>query len=206
MNQPRDVARDMGASPRSWRTRIEPDQVDLPCRPGARRLSGLRREEVAWLAGVSTDYVKRLEQGRAHPSTTVGRLGRVCHPCPAEYRAALVADLQDVASRYPADRDLAAMITELRTTSPEFAHLWDRVSVAHHGNERKTIDHPDLGALELDCDVLTIHGADLCIVVFTVPPGSEAAEKLRLLTAFGTVDTVLIPAHPPVYSGTGEPR
>ena len=33
----------------------------------------MRREEVAWLAGVSPDYVKRLEQGSAHPSGAVLR-------------------------------------------------------------------------------------------------------------------------------------
>jgi hypothetical protein len=96
------------------------------------------------------------------------------------------------------------MITEPRTTSPAFARLWDRASVAHHGNEWKTIDHPDLG--ELDCDVLTVHGTDLRIVVFTARPESEAAEKLRVLTAHGTGGTVLTPAHSPVYSGTREPR
>jgi hypothetical protein len=37
-------------------------------------------------------------------------LGRVRHPSPEDHRASVVADLRDVASRYPADRQLAAMI------------------------------------------------------------------------------------------------
>ncbi|WP_374330325.1 helix-turn-helix domain-containing protein [Streptomyces sp. PSKA30] len=45
----------------------------LSFRPGSRRTAGLPREEVAWLAGVSPDYVKRLEQARAHPSGAVLR-------------------------------------------------------------------------------------------------------------------------------------
>ncbi|MET8944932.1 helix-turn-helix transcriptional regulator [Streptomyces sp. NPDC004542] len=57
---------------RSRRARITPDQVGLPDDGRPRRVPGLRRDEVARLAGVSTEYYTRLEQGRsAHPSTAV---------------------------------------------------------------------------------------------------------------------------------------
>jgi transcriptional regulator with XRE-family HTH domain len=239
----------------------------------------LRREEVAWLAGVSPDYIKRLEQGRAHPSAAVlralsrtlrltdteyelacrlaghaaelrgqvpqrispsvqrlldrltdtpiavfdaawtllehndlwaaligdmrgrsdrsanlvwrsfhGEPVRVRHPSPEDHKKSLVADLRDVATRYPADRELTDMISALRTSNPEFARLWEQSTVAHHGNERKTVDHPEVGELELDCDVMSVHGADLRMIVFTAAPGSEAADKLRLLTVLGTED------------------
>jgi transcriptional regulator with XRE-family HTH domain len=48
---------------RSRRDRLRPVDVGLPDR-GQRRVPGLRREEIANLAGVSTDYYVRLEQGR----------------------------------------------------------------------------------------------------------------------------------------------
>ncbi|MCS7476875.1 helix-turn-helix domain-containing protein [Umezawaea endophytica] len=49
---------------RAWRDRVRPEDVGLP--PGlGRRAPGLRREELALIAGVSVDYVVRLEQGRA---------------------------------------------------------------------------------------------------------------------------------------------
>ncbi|MFJ3790613.1 helix-turn-helix transcriptional regulator [Kitasatospora sp. NPDC090091] len=48
---------------RSRRSRIQPEEVGLPAH-GRRRVQGLRREEVAQLAGVSVDYYVRLEQGR----------------------------------------------------------------------------------------------------------------------------------------------
>ncbi|MFJ9840899.1 helix-turn-helix transcriptional regulator [Kitasatospora sp. NPDC101155] len=48
---------------RSRRARIQPEDVGLPSH-GRRRVQGLRREEVAQLAGVSVDYYVRLEQGR----------------------------------------------------------------------------------------------------------------------------------------------
>jgi transcriptional regulator with XRE-family HTH domain len=49
---------------RTRRARITPDQAGLAPHPGARRVPGLRREEVAQLAGVSVDYYIRLERGR----------------------------------------------------------------------------------------------------------------------------------------------
>jgi len=47
------------------RARITPEQAGLPAWGGNRRVAGLRREEVAMLAGVSIDYYVRLERGRA---------------------------------------------------------------------------------------------------------------------------------------------
>jgi transcriptional regulator with XRE-family HTH domain len=49
----------------SRRARITPEQAGLPAWGGNRRVAGLRREEVAMLAGVSIDYYVRLERGRA---------------------------------------------------------------------------------------------------------------------------------------------
>ncbi|RWZ67774.1 XRE family transcriptional regulator [Labedella populi] len=62
---------------RAWRDRVTPEQVGMPAGPG-RRTSGLRREELAALAGVSVDYIVRLEQGRAtNPSAqTITALAR----------------------------------------------------------------------------------------------------------------------------------
>lgn len=45
------------------RARITPDQAGLPVYGGNRRVPGLRREEVALLAGVSVDYYTRIERG-----------------------------------------------------------------------------------------------------------------------------------------------
>jgi len=48
----------------SRRAKITPDQADVFPSPGVvRRVPGLRREEVAWLAGVSVDYYTQLERG-----------------------------------------------------------------------------------------------------------------------------------------------
>ncbi|MET8827907.1 helix-turn-helix transcriptional regulator [Streptomyces sp. NPDC004610] len=57
-------ARELGEFLRSRRGRIRPEDVGFASGSGPRRVPGLRREEVAHLAGVSVDYYVRLEQGR----------------------------------------------------------------------------------------------------------------------------------------------
>ncbi|MEU8517681.1 helix-turn-helix transcriptional regulator [Kitasatospora sp. NPDC048722] len=62
---------ELGAFLRSRRERLRPQDLGLPCGP-RRRTPGLRREEVAVLAHISTEYYVRLEQGRApRPSSEV---------------------------------------------------------------------------------------------------------------------------------------
>jgi transcriptional regulator with XRE-family HTH domain len=66
----RDVRGDVRTEIREFlstrRARISPQQAGLPVYGGAqRRVSGLRREEVALLAGISTEYYTRLERGNA---------------------------------------------------------------------------------------------------------------------------------------------
>jgi transcriptional regulator with XRE-family HTH domain len=68
MSEP--VNRGLGDFLRSRRERLAPDSVGLPTRR-RRRTPGLRREEVAELAGIGIDWYVRLEQGRAvSPSAT----------------------------------------------------------------------------------------------------------------------------------------
>jgi transcriptional regulator with XRE-family HTH domain len=56
---------------RAWRTRLVPADVGIESF-GRRRTKGLRREELAQLAGVSIDYIVRLEQGRSRtPSAQI---------------------------------------------------------------------------------------------------------------------------------------
>jgi hypothetical protein len=104
----------------------------------------------------------------------------------AEFEAAIVADLRAAAARYPADRQLRQLVAELRAGSPRFAELWDSGAVGRHEAARKTIDHPAAGQLTLDCDVLSVAGSDLRIMIYTAEPGSADAERLALITVLGT--------------------
>jgi transcriptional regulator with XRE-family HTH domain len=131
---------------RSWRDRLGPAEIGLPA-GGRRRASGLRREEVAQLAGLSTDYLARLEQGRAH------------NPSPS---------------------------VDLRALSDRFDALWRERAVGAYVVARKTFDHPTVGLVTLDCDMLQVGDGGLRLIVFTAPPGSADANALALLSAVGT--------------------
>ncbi|HEX8005876.1 MAG TPA: helix-turn-helix domain-containing protein, partial [Trebonia sp.] len=72
---------ELGRFLRARREGVRPDDVGLPPGTGSRRTPGLRREEIAALAGVSIDYYTRLERGReTRPSpAVVDSLARALH-------------------------------------------------------------------------------------------------------------------------------
>ncbi|WP_329457349.1 helix-turn-helix domain-containing protein [Streptomyces sp. NBC_01497] len=275
---------DLGRALRHWRDRTRPDDAGLPARltSGTRRAPGLRREELAQLAGLSVDYVVRLERGRAtspspqvlhalaralrltpterdhlfllagqapppdgqvspyipptvqrlldqlgrtplavhdaywntvswnplwaalvgDPSALRGRErsvawrhfaqlpGRVTHePDQRErFETALVSDLRSSTARYPDDPELRRLIADLRRVSARFEELWESHVVGFHSADHKTVHHPDLGPVSVDCDTLTVPGSDLRIAVYSAPPGSRTAQQFALLAAIGTQD------------------
>ncbi|MFD5218979.1 helix-turn-helix transcriptional regulator [Streptomyces tendae] len=277
------TATEFGRALRLRRDRVSPESAGLPA-GGHRRAAGLRREELALLAGVSVDYVTRLEQGRAaNPSAQVVealvralrlppeerahlfRLAGLVPPGPETvpayippsvhrlldrlagtpvavydaawtlllanppyaalmgdpsrwrgperngvwrnfvgpgsrarytpeerraFEAALVADLRATAARYPADRGLVRLVAELRARSERFAELWRADAVGRHEAARKVVEHPRVGPLTLDCDVLGVAGSDLRIMVYTAEPDTADAERLTLLTVLGTQELV----------------
>ncbi|MFJ2241412.1 helix-turn-helix domain-containing protein [Streptomyces sp. NPDC087859] len=61
----------LGAFLRARRAQLDPRECGLPPTDSARRVTGLRREEVAALAAISVDYYTRLEQGRVRASASV---------------------------------------------------------------------------------------------------------------------------------------
>jgi transcriptional regulator with XRE-family HTH domain len=66
------MANALGDFLRARRSRVRPDNVGLPSGTGTRRTPGLRREEIAALAGLSIDYYIRLEQGKeTNPSGAI---------------------------------------------------------------------------------------------------------------------------------------
>ncbi len=263
---------------RRRREELQPQDVGLPA--GARRRTrGLRREEVASLALMSTDYYTRLEQRRGpQPSEQMlGSLARALrltgeecrylyrvaghnapttassapHVAPALLRvldrlddtpalilselgetlvqnrmaAALLGDASGYTgaersvihrwftdpgerSRYPeADRDRQSralvaslraayglrgprsragdLARSLRKLSAEFAELWDRHEVAQRFEDHKTLIHPELGPIELDCQALFTEDQSQTLLVLTAPPRTEAHEKLQLLAVLG---------------------
>ncbi|TQS46926.1 helix-turn-helix transcriptional regulator [Cryptosporangium phraense] len=269
----------LGETLRTWRDRLSPADAGLPV-AAKRRTAGLRREELANLAGLSVDYVVRLEQGRATtPSAqVVGALARALqlddcerdhlyllaglqppsaglvsdHVPPGVQRLitrlgeiplgvfaadwqliswsplwaaligdpasvppadrnlvrarfglasdvvlarwpvvselgpevlerAVVSDLRSAEARYPDDPRVTGLIADALAGSERFARLWASGAVGVHISDRKTIEHPVVGPVLVDCDVLTVPCADLRIVTYTTPTGSPDAEKIEFL-------------------------
>ncbi|WP_433499465.1 helix-turn-helix transcriptional regulator [Sphaerimonospora sp. CA-214678] len=262
---------------RRRREAIRPAEVGLADGP-RRRTSGLRREEVARLAGMSVDYVVRLEQGRSSqpstqllgalaralrlsdderdhlfhlaghrppPADEVARLARaglmrlldllgdtpalvvsdlgetlaqnraavlltgdhtgfsgdrryivyrwftepaaraVCPPEEQEHQARqLVADLRAAAGRRSGDRTVAGLVGRLRTASADFGRLWAEHEVAVRRADRKTILHPRVGRLLMDCETLVTPDQGQQLLVLT-PADADTRERLELLRVLG---------------------
>lgn len=258
---------ELAAFLRARRERLQPHEVGLPATGGRRQTPGLRRQEVAGLAGLSVDYYIRLEQGRGpNPSRqVVAALARALllnaderdylfrvagHPPPviagpngvvppailhlvshalvatpayvvdakydilawnklAEYfigdlsgyaqsernmirwmfsrpaddvhwdeeqsvrfARATVADLRVAYGRYPGDPGLASLVTSLLATSPRFAAIWNAHEVEERRQLVKRVDHPELGPLEFECQVLQVPDTDQRLIVYVPSPGS----------------------------------
>ncbi|WP_245595408.1 helix-turn-helix transcriptional regulator [Glycomyces tenuis] len=263
---------------RRRRDSLQPEDVGLPRGP-RRRTSGLRREEVAQLCHMSTDYYTRLERERGpqpseqmiasiaqglrcsleerdhlfrlagHNPPARGSVGdhigpgllrildRLCDT-PAEIVTELGETLRqtplgvaltgdttgytgparsigfrwftDPASRriYQADdhpflsRMFASGLREVVTMrgpgsraahlaelllarSEEFRKLWSEHEVGVRPKEVKRYLHPEVGALELNCQRLFDPDHGHSLLVYTAVPGSESHEKLQLLSAAG---------------------
>ena len=97
------------------------------------------------------------------------------------FEASLVSDIRRVHGRYPGDRGVRVLVEELLASSEPFRQLWDSGAVGEHQSERKVVRSDVVGDVELDCDVFSIAGTDLCIVAYTAPSGSQAAAKLDFL-------------------------
>jgi hypothetical protein len=115
----------------SRRARITPDQAGLPAYGGNRRVAGLRREEVALLAGVSIDYYTRLERGRAHgvSDSVLEGIARALHLDEAErahlfdLARAAVGPTAPRAPRRPASQQVRPSVQRIldsMTTTPAY--------------------------------------------------------------------------------------
>jgi hypothetical protein len=71
--------------------------------------------------------------------------------------------------------------------SPEFAVLWADHDVFWRPDvEPKTFLHPQVGRLELDCQALIAESESQILLVYTAKPGTESADRLRLLGVVGS--------------------
>ena len=271
---------------RRRRESLQPEDVGLHRGP-RRRTAGLRREEVAALCHMSTDYYSRLERERGpQPSEqmiasiaqglhlTIDERDHLCrlaghqppprgmvgdHVSPGLLRifdrlddtpAEIVTELGETlrqtplavalmgdASRFtgparskgyrwftdPAARDLylpedhaflsrmyaaglrgilairgpgsrAAQLADLLLAhSEEFRSLWGAHEVGVHPEELKRYRHPEVGRMDLNCQMLVDPHQGHRLMVYTAVPGTESYDKLQMLAVIGAQS--LVPAH-----------
>jgi transcriptional regulator with XRE-family HTH domain len=128
---------DPGTAVRWLREHTEPAAAGLPAsglRDNGRRVRGLRREELAELAGVSADYIRRLEQGRRHPSAgVVTAIARALRVGRADYeRLCALAGYAAVDGPVPREAGAAAMrLLERFDDTPAFLTdaAWNVIAV-----------------------------------------------------------------------------
>jgi transcriptional regulator with XRE-family HTH domain len=263
---------------RRRREQLSPADVGLP--PGVRRRTpGLRRDEVAQLAGMSTDYYTRLEQGRGpHPSESMvaavaralrfdlderdhlfhlsgltpperrsgghlrpglvaladhlvdvpvvissdigellwqnqmadavlgscdepagrarnmtwlwfqgyGRRDRVPEDDWEFHSVAHVNDLRATYARRNSDADVTQLVDDLLASSEEFRRLWERHDVGRRRRTEKRFIHPEVGLVQLTCEVLLTPDTDIRLSVFFPTAGTDARDKLDLLRVIGS--------------------
>ena len=87
-----------------------------------------------------------------------------------------VADLRATAARRQVDAQVGNLIRRLRAGSAEFARLWDEHEVAVKRSERKRFNHPVIGLIELDCEVLLTPEHDQRLLGAAGHPGARAAQ------------------------------
>lgn len=111
--------------------------------------------------------------------------GQVLSTGHEEFAEIAVARLRAAADRYPHDTGLAALLTELSTGSAEFNEVWAGNPVRAPTHRTKTLTHPQLGPLHLNCDILTVPDDDQQVVFMTADPGTPTARALHHLARSG---------------------
>ena len=89
------------------------------------------------------------------------------------------------AGRDPRNEELTALIGELSTLGPQFREDWAGHDVHEHRHGVKSFRHPEVGVIEVTFDVFEMPGeAGLQIVTYSVPPGTDSADRFALLAAW----------------------
>ncbi|WP_352970782.1 transcriptional regulator [Mesorhizobium sp. M1406] len=85
------------------------------------------------------------------------------------------------AARAGAVSEVAQLVDELCSVSPEFAALWRENDVLSHGDGTKRLKHPELGDIELEYSGFAVDGRpDLSLTVYN-PVDSAVADRIRAL-------------------------
>jgi transcriptional regulator with XRE-family HTH domain len=96
-----------------------------------------------------------------------------------------VANLRAAWSRRRGDADVEALVDRLLTRSEEFRLMWDRHEVGVPQEDHKTLVHPRIGPIPLDCEILATADGNQRLIILSAQPASESYGKLTLLSVLG---------------------
>ena len=96
------------------------------------------------------------------------------------------AELRAAAARRPDDPTVAVLVDELRTRSADFSRMWDLNEVTATTTTRKLLQHPRVGLLDCQCDVVISPPSQQRLVLFRGTPGTNTSEQLAVLQVLGT--------------------
>ncbi|WP_405429052.1 helix-turn-helix transcriptional regulator [Micromonospora sp. NBC_00617] len=103
-----------------------------------------------------------------------------------EFISSSARRLRATSARYPDDPEVAALVRDLLAGSQRFRDLWESHDVDDERTLIKTFQHPLVGPVTVNCDVLDIADRDQWLIIHTAVPGSPSAEALRLLSVLGS--------------------
>ena len=95
------------------------------------------------------------------------------------------AGLRTALSMADPDGRAASLVTLLLRNSPEFARVWQAHEVGISIDGQKTIVHPELGEITVDCQILWSENRAQSLLVFTARPGTDDHNKIAMLPATG---------------------
>jgi len=96
-----------------------------------------------------------------------------------------VRDLRATTSRRGGDADVIAFVGELVGVSAEFRELWEQHDVGARRFAHKRIVHPEVGLIDLNCEVMLTPENGLQVVAFFPVEATDARQKLDLLHVVG---------------------
>ncbi|MFC4944228.1 helix-turn-helix transcriptional regulator [Pseudonocardia sp. GCM10023141] len=97
----------------------------------------------------------------------------------------IVSDLQQVLVRDGEGSEAAELVDALLAVSEEFATIWREHPVAGRRCGSERFVHPQVGELELHCQILTDPDGSQVLLVYTANPGTDSHDRLRLLSVPG---------------------
>lgn len=99
-----------------------------------------------------------------------------------DFAELVISRLRAAHESYAKDESLTSLLSELEAGSDEFRELWARKPVHIPAHRTKTMRHPEVGRLHLNCDVVQLPDDDQQIVFMTADPGTSTARALRYLS------------------------